>query len=296
VEGGQPPSGVLGQDSGVIPGQRRAIAIVAASVALLGLALSACIAGDAPSTTPTPSAVPTPPPVAQPPPPRPERLTCRRLTFSNALAPTDDAPVVPCTKPHTGETYSVGQLRTTVAGHLVAVDSNRVQRQVADTCPRKLGRFLGGTPEALRLTMLRPIWFTPSIEQAEAGATWFRCDVVALAGDGRLAVLRGSLSGVLDDAEGVDTYGMCGTAAPDASSFTRVLCREDHSWRAISTVDLPGRRYPGVQRARDAGQEPCNDAARALADDVLDYDWGYEWPTREQWSAGQRFGRCWAPA
>ena len=37
------------------------------------------------------------------------------------------------------------------------------------------------------------------------------------------------------------------------------------------------------------------EAARAIASDALDYEWGYEWPTKEQWQAGQTFGRCWAP-
>ena len=32
-----------------------------------------------------------------------------------------------------------------------------------------------------------------------------------------------------------------------------------------------------------------------MAEDALDYEWGYEWPTAEQWAAGQTYGRCWAP-
>ena len=55
----------------------------------------------------------------------------------------------------------MGQLRTVVDGHLVAVDSTRVQQQVARVCPRKVAEFLGTTDDALRLTMLRAVWFTP---------------------------------------------------------------------------------------------------------------------------------------
>ena len=40
---------------------------------------------------------------------------------------------------------------------------------------------------------------------------------------------------------------------------------------------------------------PCEDAGREVAEDALDYEWGYEWPTAEQWAAGQTYGRCWAP-
>ena len=220
---------------------------------------------------------------------------CRRLSFDEALAPTDSDRIVNCRAPHTGQTYAVGQLRTVVDGHLVAVDSARVQEQVARVCPRKLGAFLGATDEALRLTMLRAVWFTPSLEQSDAGANWYRCDVVAVAGDDRLARIRGTLEQVLAQDEGADAYGMCGTSAPDEPGFRRVLCREDHTWRAISTVALKGDTYPGEKAVRQAGQGPCEDAGREVAEDALDYEWGYEWPTADQWAAGQTYGRCWAP-
>ena len=161
--------------------------------------------------------------------------------------------------------------------------------------PRKLAAFLGTTDDLLRLTLLRAVWFTPSVDQSDAGANWYRCDVVGVAGDDRLARIRGTLEEALAGAEGADAYGMCGTAAPDDPAFQRVLCREEHTWRAIQAVDLPGKAYPGENRVREAGQGPCEDAGREVAEDALDYEWGYEWPTAEQWTAGQDYGRCWAP-
>jgi hypothetical protein len=44
-----------------------------------------------------------------------------------------------------------------------------------------------------------------------------------------------------------------------------------------------------------AGQDACQEAARAIASDALDYEWGYEWPTQDLWQAGQTYGRCWSP-
>lgn len=289
MEGRQPPLSVLGEDLGV----SRIVALLL--VAALGL--TGCSGDDDPEAAPAPSATPTTPapPAAAPPPPRPKRLECRRLSFDEALAPTDSDRIVSCKAPHTSQTYAVGQLRTVVDGHLVAVDSARVRDQVAKDCPRKLAAFLGTTDEALRLTMLRAVWFTPSLEQSDAGASWYRCDVVAVAGDDRLARIRGSLERALAEPAGSDAYGMCGTAAPDDPDFQRVLCREDHAWRAIRAVDLPGRDYPGEKRVRAAGQAPCEDAGREVAEDALDYEWGYEWPTADQWAAGQTYGRCWAP-
>lgn len=291
MEGRQPSLGLLGEDLGV--SRRAPVALLLAAA----LGLAGCSGEERPVGSGTPSADPTTaaPPTAAPPPPGPKRLECRRLSFDEAVAPTDSDRIVSCRALHTGQTYAVGQLRTVVAGHLVAVDSERVQDQVAKACPRRLAAFLGTTDAALRLTMLRAVWFTPSLEQSDAGANWYRCDVVAVAGDDRLARVRGSLEGVLADAAGQEAYGMCGTAAPDDPDFQRVLCREDHTWRAIRAVDLPGRAYPGEKRVRAAGQEPCEDAGREVAPDALDYEWGYEWPTAEQWAAGQHYGRCWAP-
>ena len=289
MEGRQPSFGVLGEDLGV--SRLLALLLVAA------LALTGCSGDDEPKADPTPSATPTPaaPPTAAPPPARPKRLECRRIDFDAALAPTGDQKVVPCKTLHTAQTYAVGQLRTSVDGHLVAVDSERVQQQVARVCPRKLAGFLGTTDDALRLTMLRAVWFTPSVEESDAGANWYRCDALAVAGDDRLAKVRGSLEDALKDDAGLDGYGMCGTAAPDAPSFSRVLRREEHSWRAIQIVELKGKSYPGENRVRAAGQGPCEDAGREVAEDALDYEWGYEWPTADQWAAGQTYGRCWAP-
>ncbi len=264
---------------------------------LLALLLGACSGGgqdsDAgASSTPTPSATPTP---AAPPPAAPTAGACYRLGYAQAIAPTSAVRTVRCRSDHTSTTYAVGRLRTTVDGHLLAVDSQRVRDQVAEACPKRFAAFVGGSDDDRRLSMLRPVWFTPTVEQADAGAAWYRCDVVALARTRRLAPLEREMRGVLDSDEGRDRYGMCGTAAPGTAHFQRVICSGKHAWRAISVVPVDGKRYPGVKEARAAGQAPCRDAGAGAADDSLDYQWGYEWPTAEQWADGQHYGICWAP-
>jgi hypothetical protein len=239
---------------------------------------------------------PTAPPSAEQPPPAPEKGACYRLGFKDALAPTNDRAPRPCAQPHTSETYAVGTLDTRVEGHLVAVDSERVQAQVAAACPAELSPFLGGDLDDLRLSMLRPVWFTPTVEESDAGADWYRCDAVVVDGRRSLAPLEGSLAGVLDRTQGRDAYAMCATAAPDADDFIRVPCSEEHTWRAIDVVTFEAvRAYPGQQAARERGQAQCENAALDVAEDPLEFDWGYEWPTAEQWDMGQQYGRCWAP-
>jgi hypothetical protein len=139
--------------------------------------------GATPSATPTPAqAVPTPP-----------NRACYDYRYPAAIAPVTHGDPVPCAMRHTAMTFSVGQLDTVFDGHLVSVDSDRVRAQIASACPRAFEVFVGGTPETRRLSMLRPVWFTPSVKESDAGADWYRCDVVALAADEQLAPLTGRL-------------------------------------------------------------------------------------------------------
>ncbi len=280
---------------------RRLATLVPAAglAAALAAGLAGCSGGDEPSAGSTAPTAPTgtsasPPPTATPV-PAPEDRACYRLAYDEAVAPTTDQEPVDCGTRHTSMTFAVGRLDTVADGHLLAVDADRVQAQVAAACPERLASFVGGSRADRRLSMLRAVWFTPSVEESDAGASWFRCDLVALAAEDALAPLTGRLAGVLDDPAGRDRYGMCGTARPGTAGFERVVCSADHSWRAIAVVPLPDGGYPGRDRVRQAGEDPCRDAGAAAADSALDYQWGYEWPSAEQWDGGQHYGRCWAP-
>jgi len=246
------------------------------------------------STAPKQPVTSAPPPVASPA-PKPAASACHTMTWDQAVAPTaSGGTAVPCSSQHTAQTYAVGTLSTVVQGHLLAVDSDKVQAQAAQKCPAALPAYLGGDQEALRLSMLRAVWFTPSVQQAAQGADWYRCDVIALAGDQRLATITGPLKGVLGSAHARD-WAMCGTAQPGTAGFNRVPCSAAHSWKALKTVALPQGRYPGQAAVQKAGQAPCQQAAKDVAADALNYRWGYEWPTAEQWKNGQTYGICWAP-
>jgi len=263
---------------------------------LVLLLLTAGCSGDpaTPDTPPSKAPAPTTPPTASPV-TTPEVGACYRLSFDAVLAPTSEVGSSRCRQPHTAETFAVGQLDNVVDGHLLTVDSDRVQQRVARTCPARLGRHVGGDADAVRLSMLRAVWFTPSLEESDAGADWFRCDVVGVAGGDRLAQVDESLAGVLDTPQGRERWAMCGTAAPDADDFEHVPCSEPHAWRAISVIDLPEGRYPGARRIRSSGAETCQDDAADVADDPLDYEWGLEGPDQAQWDAGQTYARCFVP-
>jgi hypothetical protein len=290
---------VLGEDEPV----RRALALAAAALLLAGCSSGESGAGTTPpgphgdsSATDSPTSPSSATPATAKAVPRPKDRACYAYRYDDAVAPVAHGRPVPCDHSHTAITFSVGELDSVVDGHLLSVDSDHVQAQVADACPKAFAGFVGGTDEARRLTMLRPVWFTPSLSQSDQGADWYRCDAVAIAADESLAPLVGRLQGVLGRPLARERYAMCGTAEPGTADFRRVLCSGRHSWRALSTVDIAGAAYPGVEQARAAGQQPCQDAAAGVADDPLNYRWGYEWPTADQWAKGQHYGICWAPA
>ncbi|MGC4109660.1 MAG: septum formation family protein [Nocardioides sp.] len=263
--------------------------------ATLALVLGACSGSGSstPEAGPTPADASSPTPT-QTVPARPEKPpkvgSCYRLGYAEALAPTLDKRPATCGGVHTAVTFYVGSLRAHVA-----TDSARARRLESTVCPRRFATFVGGTLDQRRVSMLRTVWFGPSTEQAGVGAHWFVCTAIALRGDQNLALLRGPLHGVLAASTGRDHYGICGTAEPGTAGFEQRICASPHSWRALRTIAFPPGRYPGAAHVQSAGKETCQNAANDVASDPLHYTWSYQWPSREQWKAGQTYGVCWAP-
>lgn len=304
MAGRQPALDLLGPHGPMTPRLLRspgtAARVLPALVASLmaTLVLAGCAGGsderDAePGTAASPSA--STPPREDPVPAAPTVGQCRRLDLAQATSPVDARAPVDCGRPHTAVTVEVGVLPAVADGHLLAVDSDAVRRRVAAACPPSLLERAGGDEDARRLSRLRVVWFTPSVEQADAGADHYRCDVVAVRDDDRLLRLPRRVAGLLDRPGALDTFGTCGTAAPDARGFRRVACADPHRWRAVDIVDLPreGRYLDGALTRR--GESSCQDVAAARADGALRYSYAFEWPTRDQWRDGQRWGWCWVP-
>lgn len=278
----------------------RALAgLLAVAVTVLVVAVG-CAGHGSPGAAPTASSTPTPtavtPSTPPPPDPPPQVGSCHRLGFAAAGEPTDSRAPVPCGGAHTSVTIAVGHVDQVVDGHLLAIDSHAVQEQLANRCPRKLPGYVGGDREARRLSRFHVVWFGPSVDQADLGADWFRCDVVAVAAENHLAHLGPHLRGVLGRAGALDRYGTCGTAAPGSAGFHRVICARQHSWRAVQTIPLSqGAHYLG-KAAGAAANARCKSIAADRAGGALKYTWSFEWPTREEWRGGQRYGFCWLPS
>ena len=258
---------------------------------LIGLSL---LAGCGKEEAPAPPK-PAPPTAAEPPTP-PKVGACYLLSFAEASQPTTTTTATPCRGRHTAHTFHVGRIDPIRDGHLLAVDSERVVAQVAKSCPARFGEYVGGDTETRRLSRFEAVWFAPTLQQSDDGETWFRCDVIALAGHERLLLLPTRTRGILDRDGILDEFGTCGTARPDRPSFVRVACKRPHRWRAVATVDLPRDARYGDGRVTSDADDTCRDIAGSRSEDPLKYEWSFEWPNRELWRSGQKWGWCWIPA
>jgi hypothetical protein len=241
------------------------------------------------TATPSPSAT-----TATPAPPAPLTGACYLLSVTELTHRSSDSLPVSCRRRHTTRTIHVGR----VAAGSGAATLTAVGRRAASRCPRELARYLGGSRRTRHLSRFEAVWFDPTPAQLRRGARWFRCDLVAFARPGRLFPLpRGrDLHGVLDHPRALRRFGLCGTAAPGTRGFHRVICGRRHSWRAFGTVHLPGGAYPGAAEVRRAGVHVCRRRARAESGGSLRYRYGWEWPSGDQWAAGQHYGYCWVPS
>lgn len=267
------------------------------------LVLTACTGGSPSASKRTPTSAPSATatsrtPTAPAPPAAPSATACYRLSTEQLAEPTNSSAPVPCSGQHTAATIYVGRLDMVVDGHAVAIDSAAVQRQLSTTCPRRLAAYVGGSGRTRALSRFNVVWYSPTLAQSDRGADWFRCDLILFAKADTLLPLPPTprLAKVLDRAGALRSYGLCGTAAPGARGFTRVVCARPHSWRAADTIGIRGgSRYPGADAVRRAGDAGCRDLARSLAPRSVRFRYGWEWPTEQQWARGQHFGYCWVP-
>jgi hypothetical protein len=279
---------VLGEDQEMTPVRRFAIL-----AALLALGLTGCSGGAGTSTAPTDATAGAT--SAGPVPKAPRVGACYRLDVRAALKATSTLPPVPCARRHTSVTVAVGTVRPVVDGHLLALDSTAVQRQIADRCRHAVDSHVGGTPRKQRLSRVQAVWFNPTSGQADRGALWYRCDLVISAGNRAFASLPSRTKGLLNAPGALNRWGTCGTAAPSSKSFQRVLCSAPHSWRARTTTTLSaGTTYLSTKASKVADGR-CHHVAATLSPKSTTLRWAFEWPTRDQWRSGQRYGFCWTP-
>jgi hypothetical protein len=138
-------------------------------------------------------------------------------------------------------------------------------------------------------------WFGPSRKGWEAGARWFRCDIVGGAdGATRLRPLPDRLRTLFHGLP-PDAWMRC-RSGDDFTRAAAVPCSAPHTWRAVSAIKLgdPGDAYPGDHFSEGRARDYCADAVIAWLDYPPTYAYGYTTFHRAEWEAGNRRALCWA--
>lgn len=218
---------------------------------------------------------------------------CRLLDADDIAGRSNDTDPVPCTEPHTAETYAVGDLPVSL--HDVGYHDEELGKWAYSTCSKAFQEFLGADESLVMRTILTWAWFRPSEADWEDGARWYRCD--AIGGGEQTTDLvelpttaKGLLLGRPDD-----QWMVCAEGATVAGSV-KVPCSEPHDWRAVTTISLGGAEdpYPGDKAVQNKSRDFCSSSVGAWLNYPADYDYGYTWFREAEWSAGNRRSVCWA--
>jgi hypothetical protein len=223
----------------------------------------------------------------------PEVGACRVLDAEDVSLPSNDSPVVDCATRHTAETFEVQELPADL--HELDPDDSAIGAHVYETCSQSFAGFLQADESAVMRTVVSWAWFAPAEAAWEAGARWFRCDVVG--GGPQLTdyralpeTARGLLEGMPPDEWMVCANGRTVNGSP------KVPCSEPHSWRAVTTIKVgePDEEYPGDRIVEVTTRDFCSDSVGAWLGYPDSYEFGYTYFKRAEWEVGNRRSVCWA--
>ena len=223
----------------------------------------------------------------------PDLDACRMLSPDDVSHPSNSTDPVSCDQPHTAQTYAVGALPATFAH--ASYDDVEVRAYAYQTCSRRFITFTGADESLAMRSILSWAWFRPSRAAWDAGARWYRCDVIGGGDQTRAYVdLPARTKGLLLGRP-KDEWMVCAQGAT-VSGSVKVPCTEKHDWRAVTTIVLgsSGDTYPGDRAVQARTRDFCSRSVGAWLDYPVDYDFGYSWFHVAEWNAGNRRSVCWA--
>ncbi len=222
----------------------------------------------------------------------PKLGACYALTPEDAEAASSGAEPVPCSEPHTSETFAIGTLPDATGK---VYDSSAHGKAVYGICEKAFEKFLG-VDESLALRIqLSWVWFRPSPRGWDDGARWYRCDLVGGPSDAaQYAALPTTAKGLFN-ARPPEQWLRC-AQGPSVLKSRKVPCSEKHDWRAVTTIKLgePEDAYPGDRLVQVRSRDFCSDSVGAWMNYPVDYEFGYTWFHEGEWKAGNRRSVCWA--
>ena len=223
----------------------------------------------------------------------PDVGACRVLAPDDVAQASNDTEAVACDQPHTAQTYAVETLPAQFAH--AAYDDAKVAAYAYRTCSREFVGFIGADESLAMRTVLSWVWFRPSSSAWDAGARWYRCDVIGGGDQARSFVDLPTTAKGLLLGRPKDRWMVCAQGAT-VSGAGKVPCDQKHDWRAVTTIVLgsAGDPYPGDQAVQSRTRDFCSKSVGAWLDYPVDYDFGYSWFHQAEWDAGNRRSVCWA--
>jgi len=218
---------------------------------------------------------------------------CRMLTTSEVSQPSNAGTAVSCNAPHDSETFSVGTLPSRFAK--ASYDDAAIDTWAYATCADAFPTYLGTDQSTAMRSLLTWIWFRPAKAAWDAGARWYRCDVLGgSAAQHAYVDLPTTTKGLL--AERSDDPWMACARGKSVATGTTVPCSMPHSWRAATTIKLGESEdaYPGDATVRSKTKSYCSESIDAWLGYPASYGYGYTWFGDREWQAGNRRSVCWA--
>jgi hypothetical protein len=109
------------------------------------------------------------------------------------------------------------------------------------------------------MTVLSWAWFKPTQAHDEAGARWFRCDLVT--DTTPLRPLPVHADGLLSSGRVGDRWALCSRGHPGRGG-NNVSCAQPHRYRLAGILRFASHRgadYPGIKAIKRRGSDRCSD-------------------------------------
>lgn len=223
----------------------------------------------------------------------PELGSCRVLEPADAEQRANSGDVVDCAAgEHTAQTFAVGSFPDELTD--ASYTDERLGEFVFETCSDRFASFIGGDESASLRSLVSWVWFRPTEDAWEAGARWYRCDVVGGADtSSTYRPLPEDATGLLNDRP--DEWMAC-VRGPQVAGAERIPCSEPHDWRAATTIQLGDKKakYPGDRVVEVRTRDFCRTSISAWLNYPTSYEFGYTWFREAEWSVGNRRSVCWA--
>ena len=192
---------------------------------------------------------------------RPAVGECHDLSSKQLMKETDRSAPVDCAGPHTTQAVAV----VTKPRRVGWGDTGAIERFLGRSCYDDYLAALGGSARAVAMTSHNVAYFYPSRAERRDGARWIRCDAVLLTATA-LKPLPSPLALTSPPSDGV---AKCLTRR-----YRLTVCSAAHEYRAVTTVRVRGKRFPGtralvrvglrtLQRQGPAGSVRRDDAVAA---------------------------------